>query len=852
MADNQDNCIINSKEIHRLLEHVSDSIIIIDPMDIHIVYFNNSAYESLGYSKEEFKKIGNQFFIARHNIDTIKYTIEQVLAGHNQSFVSEHIAKDGSIQYAEVKLSTIEINQESFICGIWKDITIDVENEKIANTKTERLKRFLEVLALLNNSEEFSNTDVKKYAKRVAPLISDSLDIDRVSIRLYDQDKSLLDSISLFDRNNLDRLVAKTLTRIEYPVFFDYIESNETLMIENIKKNTTMQDTIKVFFSEDGMINSLLGIKIRVHHEVVGYIFLQSKAETIWDREYVLFASQISDQIGIMLLNKELKKHQQLLEITVEKRTKELQIAKDIAEKATISKTKFLSNVSHEIRTPLNAVIGFLSLIDSQKLDEKNRMYIDQIKIGSDNLLDIINDVLDIAKMESGKMNAHIELVDLQKFYVKKTNFYVEFFRNNGIQFEFKFNCESNQFYTDINLLNIITNNLLSNALKYTKEGKVRLEFVEKVLNQEESELSILVEDTGIGIKEQDFAKIFLTFEQIEQSGYKENKGTGLGLALTKQIVELLNGSIHFKSTYAVGTTFSVVLPMKYLRDGEKPLLAKENENDHYHYRFPKKRVLVVDDHTLNLSMLQSFIENTGLVLDTACNGLSALKKIESNHYDLIFMDLQMPLLDGLKTCQLIRLNPKYSNLPIIALTATAYQNDEDKIKYSIFDDYIIKPVHKEIVIKACDYYLVQNQPVAQREINQNTFLEIIDEFAQISVKDGLYYVSDDIKLYQTILLEFLASHSQDFNSLLSYIEDNDMDASYRIVHTLKSLLKTIGMNGIYQNVVTIEKLIIEKNNKNRYIDDIRLAKEAFERNVYVLNYVHAIFNEKQGVPNEV
>lgn len=852
MIENQSNCMISDKVIHRILENVSDSIIILDPTNNHIIYFNQAVHQSLGYSREEFAKVGNQFFTVHNDLDFIIHTKQLVLDGQNQSFISKHETKDGSIQYADMKLSSIELNQQLYICSIWKDITLAVANEQTANQKNYRLKKFLEVLVLLGNSEEFLSTHVENYSKLATPLISDSLNIDRVSIRLYNQDKSQLNSISLFDRNQKDRLLAKTLKRIEYPVFFDYMESNDIIMIDNIKKSTSLQKMIQVFFSEDGMINALLATKIRVNREVVGYIILQSKKETIWDRELVLFASQISDQIGIMLLNKELKKQQLLLERKVEDRTKALQIAKDIAEKATLGKTKFLSNVSHEVRTPLNAVIGFLSLVDSSTLDSKNKFYIDQIREGSESLLDIINDVLDIAKMEAGKMDAHIELVDLKKFYHKKTGFYSELFKNNGIDFEFKYQCVNNQFYTDINLLNIITNNLLSNALKYTKEGKVKLEFIETILSHDESKVSITVEDTGIGIKEQDFSKIFKSFEQIEQPGYKEYKGTGLGLALTKQIVELLNGTINFNSEFSLGTTFAVTLPMKYRAEQNQPFVVENHEFEFYQYKFPNKRILIVDDHQLNQSMLCSFFENSGLIVDTVCNGYQALKKAESNRYDLIFMDLQMPVMDGFTACQLIRLDEKYNQIPIIALTAVAYQSEEDKIKYNIFDDYIIKPVNKEIIIKTCDYYLMKHTPIITREMNQSSFLELINDYAQISVKDGLYYVSDNTQLYQTILVEFLESHSKDFVSLMRYLDDNDLESSHRILHTLKSLLQTVGMNDVCQNVIAIESSILNHDSMNRYIDDIRMTKDIFERKIYIINYIRDRLNKKTEVPNEV
>ncbi len=852
MIKEQNNYMITDEETHKILDNVSDSIILFNPKDYQIVYFNKAVYESLGYTKDEFQASGNHFFTQYNSESFIEEAFQQVLAGQRLSFITKHVTKTGSIQYADINLSLIEINNTPHICGIWKDITTDVANAKQASIKNKRLKKFLEVLTLLNNSNEFLSIDIKKYAQLATRLMSNAIDIDRVSIRLYSQEKNVLDSISLFDRNQKDRLVGKTLTRAEYPVFFDYIESNNVILIHDIKKSKTLKNMIKVFFSEDGMINSLLATRIVVDNEVVGYIFLQSKTSTHWDREYVLFASQISDQIGIMLINKELKKQQHLLERLVEKRTKALEIAKNTAELATISKTRFLSNISHEIRTPLNAVIGFLSLIDSTQLDPKTIMYIDHIKEGSNNLLDIINDVLDIAKMEAGKMEAHIELVDLKKFFDKKVNFYAELFKNNHLLFEFNYQCNNNYFHTDLNLLNMIINNLLSNALKYTKEGKVKLQFLETEVNDHESKISIIVEDTGIGIKEKDFHKIFKTFEQIEQRGLKEYKGTGLGLALTKQIVELLNGTIRFNSEYSKGTTFSLELPMKSQTKHIAISVANSLEQDYDQLRFPNKRVLLVDDHEHNLAMLIAFLENTGLEVDTVSNGLLALKKLEFKTYDLIFMDLHMPVLDGLTASQLIRLHQDNSNLPIIALTANACQGDTDKIKYAIFDDYILKPVNKQTILKTCYDFLIQSKPIASRKRNSHSFLDLIKEFSEINVEDGLYYVSNNVELYQIILFEFLESHYRDFEYLLNCIEDNDMDGAYRILHTLKSLVKTIGMNDLHPKIIAIESSIINKDSINQYIDDLHATKDLFEKEMYIIKYIRHTVNGKMEVPNEI
>ncbi len=831
-------------EVNSILESISDSIVILDPVNQQIIYCNKTTYQSLGYTKDEFENVGSSFFSDVHDASTLSKTHQQVLSGETLSFTSKHVTKKGDLQYVDITLSPIIIANQTYICAIWNDITHNVIISKKNSDKNKRLTRFLEILSFLNNSDAFQSHDVSNYAGLATPLISSVLDIDRVSIRLYNADRSELLSISLFDRNNIERIKAKSLIRNEYPEFFNYLESNSIIVVENIQKDSSFEKMIKVFFSQDGMINSILITEIKVNTKLYGYIILQSKTTTSWDKEYILFASQIANQIGIMIIEKELKDQQSLLEKKVEERTKALEHAKDIAEKATISKTRFLSNMSHEIRTPLNAIIGFLSLIDLNLIDEKNKMFIEQIKEGSNNLLDIINDVLDISKMEAGKIEAHYGYIDLKQYFDKKFLFYKDLFINQNLIFEMNYQCMHHYYYTDENLLNMIINNLLSNALKYTIKGSVCLRINEIVISQKESHIIIEVEDTGIGIQEKDYIKIFNTFEQIDQAQHFNYKGSGLGLALTKQIIELLHGTITFQSTYQKGTTFIVSLPMQFQDITQTGSAFPEDKHLEMSYSFRGKRILIVDDNHLNQSMIVNFFLDTDAEIDVASNGYDALHYLESKTYHLVYMDLHMPRIDGIKTTQLIRLNPEFQNLKVVALTADAYQRLKNEESKHIFDEYLLKPIQKHIILETTQKVLY-SVGINHTKLIINNWLEDMEKLALLNIKDGLYYVSNNEVLYETILREFIHDHSNDFDELLN-VFNQDKDYAYRIVHTLRSLLKTIGMNEIYDFIIEIEQLLISESANEYILELIEKARKYFNNQLFLMKYICQIHGKRR------
>jgi CheY-like chemotaxis protein len=391
----------------------------------------------------------------------------------------------------------------------------------------------------------------------------------------------------------------------------------------------------------------------------------------------------------------------------------------------------------------------------------------------------------------------------------------------------------------------MIINNLLSNALKYTKTGHVKLTIEENNIEPLNSQVAIIVEDTGIGIKEKDYDRVFMSFQQIEESIYKEFSSTGLGLSITKQIVEALNGTVNFSSEYMKGTTFFVKLPVNFKEKENLPTRISQTSSNIENYVFTEKRILIVDDDSINLSIMTAIFENTLLIADTATNGIEALNKTTEFSYDLILMDLQMPILNGYITSQLIHLNTKNAHLPIVAVSANALQNEIDRHRNEIFNDFLIKPISKKVIFEVSYDILTR---VDSNKIDtplNKTFLELLNDFTEISVEDGLIYVNNNQKLYEKIIIEVYEKHHNDFEKLLKCINTNDVIKAQRVLHTLKSLIKTIGLNELYLEVMMIESYSSTIKALTNSMDEIMKTKEKFEKEMYVVNYIY--MNHKRG-----
>ena len=373
----------------------------------------------------------------------------------------------------------------------------------------------------------------------------------------------------------------------------------------------------------------------------------------------------------------------------------ELNIARDQADKANNAKSEFLSNMSHEIRTPLNAIVGFSQALEEENLPDEAKDEVKDIIMASQSLLEIVNGILDISKIEANKL----EIVNAEYDFNKVLEELVALTRarmgDKPLQFKTSFDPTiPTVLYGDHTRIKQIILNLLTNAVKYTKEGYINFK-VDSVIKEDVCRLIISVEDSGIGIKEENINKLFSKFERFDLEKNITIEGTGLGLAITKKLVDLMNGKIVVQSTYGEGSRFTVAIDQKIVKTPTITIKDQTEQKEVKAFDVSGKRILVVDDNKLNLKVATRLLKEYNVEIETIDSGFECIEKIKAGQtYDLILMDDMMPKMTGTETIAKLKQIEGY-NIPTIALTANAISGMKEKYMKAGFDGYLSKPIDK-------------------------------------------------------------------------------------------------------------------------------------------------------------
>lgn len=794
--------------LRNLLDNSSDAIQV-STEDGKLFYLNDEALKRLGieeseiskYHVKDFEKLFEDKVNWDNHVNELKKNESIILEGMNVN------QKTGKVFPVEVTVKYIRIEDKGYIIANSRDIT---ERKKVLQSlKTKQ--------AMLNaiskaTDELLSNPDFFEACTYSLSMIGQAVGVDRT----YLFENSTVDGIILTSQRfewtsdgALPQINNPNLQNVPIEIFGNMLDN---LMLKEPFKAIVREIEpvdLREILSEQSIL-SILIIPI-IHNDVfwgfVGYDDCIEERE--WADDEVALLQSFANSIANAIERKQLE--QRAIE------------AKDAAEKASMVKSEFLANMSHEIRTPMNAFIGFTGLLAKTYLDETQRKYVDLISESADHLILIVNDILDLEKINSGKIeleNVPFEIEDRIEKVIETFRYRAEE-KNIRLQFLSRlplgFVVEGDPFR-----LTQMMNNLIGNAIKFTEDGRIGVQIEILSDNEKEVFLKIDVSDSGIGIEDSRIEHIFNPYVQGGNDISGKYGGTGLGLSICKSIAELLGGSIEVKSELGKGSVFTLNIP--YLKSNE-PIedellsgkLFKVNPS------LKNRKVLIAEDVEINRFLVQSIVESWGCVTELAEDGLKAVEKASCQDFDFILMDVQMPVKDGIEATSIIANHIGFNGAPIIALTAHALKGDNKKFKDLGFTEVLSKPFTEkklhDLIVRMIKAYPVKIERTLGRQ----------SELFNISYLES---ISNGKKDFVIKMLELFVSNIPD---LIEDIRTSSRTMEWadlkRTLHKIKPSLYNLQMSECKHLHAVIEQALKNKTindefhgNVNRLVELLKIA----------------------------